>query len=225
MPVLRDRPNASTAVVDRTDGLRAVLIGVGHRRGGSPRPRRSHGHRPAVTAARAGLAAATTPSKARASARRSAALILAKACSIGFMSGEDVGRWRSAQPAAAISARAVALRWTDRVSSSTVCPGRRAGTSCSATQVSTASRSRAPGRSTGAAIPSGVSAQISVTCSHRPRGTVPTARSPRGVRARSVVGVVVSSRTTRSWASHPAASARKAARAVASRSRATRVFF
>jgi len=64
--------------------------------------------------------------------------------------------------------------------------------------------------------------------SRRPRGTRPTARCPRGARARSgvsVVGVLVSSKKTKASGSTVAMTWRHPARAASSRSTAIRLFF
>jgi hypothetical protein len=65
-------------------------------------------------------------------------------------------------------------------------------------------------------------------CGRVPRGTRPTARRPRGARARNgvnVTGVLVSSKNTNAAGSTPAIRSRQAVRAASSRSAAIRDFF
>ena len=98
--------------------------------------------------------------------------------------------------------RARALLWTLRLSSTTICPGRKLGTSTRSTKVAkTAPIDRAVDHQ---ALPEAgrASAWPARRCGAACRAASrPTARCPRGARARSgvkVMGVLVSSRKTRS---------------------------
>ena len=86
----------------------------------------------------------------------------------------------------------------------------------------------APGIATAGPMPSGVRAARSVTFGPWLRGVRPTARSPRGARARRRViamWVLVSSTKTKSAGLSAATSSRQAARAASSRSAAMSDFF
>ena len=99
-----------------------------------------------------------------------------------------------------------ALLCTERLSRTTICPGRRLGTSTRSTNASKTCRSTAPRTSRLSPMPPSVSVASHEMASRRPRGIRPTARWPGRARARSrvsVVGVLVSSRKTSRLGSIP----------------------
>ena len=170
------------------------------------------------------MASATTET-VRHCARRRRPFGFTRTRSIGFRHGEQVGKKRCSQPAASMSRRS-ALRWTPKLSRTTVWRKRCAGTGSRSRSASTATRSSAPGSTSDGPSPSGVSTASSVTASPCPRGTQSGARSSLGARARSgvsLVGVRVASRNTTRARSASAQSARHAARAASSRSSAIRL--
>src|SRR5580700_3777355 len=149
--------------------------------------------------------AATTVSRVRAAALRKRCLSLAKTCSIGFRSGEYLGRKNSFAPAERMAWRTASPLWLPRLSMITRSPGLSVGASAFATKV--------------------------MVCQW-PWGTFATKRLPFGAQPRSgsmLVFVPVSSMNTRRlgsirlwrfvhWARRRATSGR-------SRSLATTVFF
>src|SRR5215213_1754293 len=75
-----------------------------------------------------GPRALQTASVVRAAARRSQCLSFEKSCSIGFRSGEYLGRKRRRAPAARMARRTALLLCEPRLSMTTMSPCRRVGT-------------------------------------------------------------------------------------------------
>src|SRR5262249_30883109 len=83
---------------------------------------------------------------------------------IGVQSGEEGDRKSRGQWRASRAWRLRAAVWTLKVSSTTICPGRRGGASCSAMDHAKVAVSLAPSISQGTCKPSGASAATSVVC-------------------------------------------------------------
>ena len=118
--------------------------------------------------------------------------------------------------------------WTERLSWTTICPGRSCGTSHSLTHWAKMSPLRARGNTSGAVTPSMPIALSSVWLSPWLRGTASTSRTPRGARPRVrviVIWMLVSSRQTMASAGTSAMRAHQSARCSGRCSVAIRDFF
>ena len=152
-----------------------------------------------------------------------------EAAGISGGDGLEGGAGRGDQArAGALRRRARALWCTGRVAKTTIWPGIKVGTTRCSPSASKLSRASAPSSTIAAPIPVVVIRASNVTLCHRLYGTCPTARSPRGARARSrvkVVGVAVSSSKTKRCGAMAVRASRHCGRAASSRSAAIRAFW